>query len=229
MTYVISDISGQFEQLTELLEKIRFSENDVLYVLGDQVGSGSGSMEVLCDLSMRPNVYPIAGDKDFLALRMLGGFQKTAQSGETPSPEFISEMTAWVAQDGGAVLGAFRELDEDLREGVLDYLSEMTLYEEAEVKGHKYLLVHAGVRGYDPDKSLEDYSPEDFFTESPDFTKGYAPDLTVVVGHLPTHQIPGAVGGRIFRAPGVIAMDCGAQENGTLGCLCLESGEEFYV
>ena len=34
-TYVISDIHGNYEAYMRLLEKIRFSESDTLYVLGD--------------------------------------------------------------------------------------------------------------------------------------------------------------------------------------------------
>lgn len=36
-TYVIGDIHGQLEQLKVLLEKMKFNENDELYVMGDVV------------------------------------------------------------------------------------------------------------------------------------------------------------------------------------------------
>ena len=35
--------------------------------------------------------------------------------------------------------------------------------------------------------------------------------------------------GKIYRTDGFIAIGCGAAEGGTLSCLRLEDGEEFYV
>ena len=47
---------------------------------------GEGSMDVLIDVSMRVNVYAIAGEHDYRALRMLSGFEKTLKEGGSPSP-----------------------------------------------------------------------------------------------------------------------------------------------
>lgn len=230
MTYVISGINGYYDKLTELLTAVRFSDEDILYVLGDMVGTGSGSVETLNDLSMRANVYPIAGDQDFRTLRMLSGFDRMAKDGSTPDAAFISEMTDWATKDGGQeMLTAFRALDEDAREGVLDYLSEMTLFEEVTVGGKRYVLVHAGIRGFDPDRALDDYEPDDFMTEIPDFAEPYSDDFTTVVGHTPTSAIPGATAGCIFRTEGCIAVDCGVTAGGRLACLRLEDGAEFYA
>ena len=230
MTYVISGIDGFSDKLTEMLDLIRFSDRDVLYVLGDAVGIGPGSLDVLNDLSMRANVYPIAGEKDFRALRMLSGFDRMAKDGTAPDAAFIAEMTAWAENEGGqTMLADFRALDDEMREGVLDFLSEMTLYEQAETGSRKYLLVHAGVRGFDASRDLDSYEPDDFMSVSPDFRTPYFSDCTVIVGHTPTSRIPGAVPGKIYRTDGFIAIDCGAAEGGTLSCLRLEDGEEFYV
>ena len=43
------------------------------------------------------------------------------------------------------------------------------------------------------------------------------------------HTAAVCLGGRIERGEGSIFIDCGAGEGGTLGCLCLETGEEFYA
>ena len=67
MTYVISDIHGQYEKYIAMLEKISFSDDDTLYVLGDVVDRGEGSMRILYDMSMRPNVIPIMGNHEHMA------------------------------------------------------------------------------------------------------------------------------------------------------------------
>jgi predicted phosphodiesterase len=71
MTYVISDIHGYYEQYRMMLQKIRFNDNDVLYVLGDVVDWGANPVEVLRDMSKRPNVIPIMGNHEYYALEML--------------------------------------------------------------------------------------------------------------------------------------------------------------
>ena len=166
-------------------------------------------------------MYHVAGEHDFLALRMLSGFDKMLKNGDMPAPDFAAEMTAWASDGGAATLEGFRALDEDMREGLLDYLSECSLYEEVEAGGKDYVLVHAGIDGFDPEKPLEDYAPEHFFTVPQNET--YYPDRVVIVGHVPTKS------GRIERDGNLIRLDCGVKDGGKLGCLCLETGEEFYI
>ena len=223
MTYVISNIHGQYEKFKSILSQISFKESDMLYILGDLLDFGEESMELIEDLSVRLNVFCVAGEHDYLAARMLKGFSAMLQSGAAPSEDYIAEMTAWVQDGGQPTLEAFRSLDADAREGVIEYLEEMTLFEEVEVKGESYLLVHAGIANYSPDTDLEDYMPEDFFSEPLDASYPLIEGTTVVVGHAPTKS------GRIERGEGSIFLDCGAGEGGSLGCLCLESGEEFYA
>ncbi|MBQ9784955.1 MAG: metallophosphoesterase [Clostridia bacterium] len=223
MTYVISDIHGNYQKFRALLSEISFKESDVLYILGDSVDYGDEPMELLADLSVRLNVFPVAGEHDYLAARMLHGFDKMLKSGATPDAGYISEMTEWVKNGGQTTLEGFRALDEEQREGVLDYLSDMTLFEEVEAGGKEYVLVHAGIADYDPDTDLEDYEPEDFFSESLDSRRALIEGKTLVVGHVPTAS------GKIERGEGSIFMDCGACEGGKLACLCLETGEEFYA
>lgn len=223
MTYVMSDIHGNYQKFLSILEQISFGENDVLYIVGDLLDHGDQAMELIEDLSIRLNVYCIAGEHDYLAARMLAGFDKMLKSGATPDADYIADMTAWV-QDGGQVtLEAFRALDEDGREGVLEYLEDLTLYEDIRVGGKRYVLLHAGIADFDANAELEDYLPEDFFSEPLDASYALIEDATVVVGHVPTAS------GKIERGEGSIFLDCGASEGGRLGCLCLENGKEFYA
>ncbi len=223
MTYVISDIHGNYQKFRALLSEISFKESDVLYILGDIVDYGDESMELIEDISLRLNVYPVAGEHDYLAVRMLAGFDKMSRTGAAPDADFVADMTEWVKNGGAGTLEGFRALDADAREGVLDYLSEMALFEEVEVGDCNYLLVHAGIADYDKDSDLYDYQPEDFFSAALDPAVELIPGKTVVVGHRPTAS------GKIERGAGSIFMDCGACEGGKLACLCLESGEEFYA
>lgn len=221
MTYVMANLHGELAKFQAMLAKINFSKKDILYVLGDVADYGADAAALLTDISMRENVYPIAGEHDLLALRMLSGFDKMLKSGSMPDAEFASEMTAWAQDGGAATLEGFRALDEDMREGLLDYLSEFSLFEEVEAGGQAFVLVHAGINGFDAAQPLDEYEPEDFFTVP--HAEHYYSDRTVVVGHLPTKS------GKIERAEGLIRMDCGVKDGGALACLCLETGEEYYI
>lgn len=221
MTYVMTGLHGDLARYEAMLCEIKFSKKDVLFLLGDIVDYGEDAAALLVKISMCENVYPIAGEHDFLALRMLSGFERILAEGGTPDSEFAAEMAAWVMDGGNATLTGYRALDKDMREGVLDYLSEFSLYEEVSAGGRNYLLVHAGVNGFAPDKALENYAPEDFF-DVPEGQK-YDTESVVVIGHTPTAS------GKIEREGNLVRLGCGLKEIGKLACLCLETGEEFYV
>ena len=212
MTYVVSDLHGSLDKFNKLLNMIKFNDNDVMYVLGDIVDYGEQPIELLCDLSMRYNVIPIVGDHDFRALKLLSELDKMIRDQIMPEPEILAEMTEWIQDGGQRTMEEFKALDEEMREGVLEYL-----------------LVHAGIAGFDPETPIEDYMPEDFIYEPLDRERKYFDDVTVIAGHLPTYEIDDGSRGRIFRGEGSIIIDCGAAFDETLGCLCLETGKEYYI
>lgn len=223
MTYVVANPCGNAEKMREMMQKIRFSDRDLLYVIGNLADFGDEPMDLIADLSVRANVYPIAGERDFLAARMLDGIRKT-ERGETPDPSFVEEMSEWIRDGGMNTVQGFRALDDDDREGVLEYLEDMTLYEEVEIGGKRYVLVYAGIADYEAGSDLEDYLPDDFFSEPLPRDRRLIPGATVIVGGgAPTGS------GKIERGEGSIFLDCGVKDGGSLGCICLETGEEFYV
>lgn len=231
MTYVVSNLHGHFDEFKRLLQTISFhNDRDILYILGDIVDYGPDAMELINDLSVRVNVYAIAGEHDYTAARMLTAFEEM-QDGKAPSPEFMSEMAAWIHDGGQPTMEGYRALDADAREGILDYLTDMSLYEEVTVKGRTYLLLHAGIVDFYPDmtlEDLEDLGPDDFISEALDPAATYFEDVTVIVGHTPTSELKDG-DNHILRGKGSIFMDCGLGRGGRLGCLRLEDGAEFYV
>lgn len=229
MTYVVSDLHGSFDKFKKLLKEIRFTDDDVMYVLGDIVDYGDESIELLCDLSMRFNIIPIVGDHDLRALKLLTELDKMLRDGAPSDVSVLTEMTAWIQDGGQKTMEGFKALDDDMKEGVLEYLSDMSLYEEVEVKGRKYLLVHAGIADFDPETSLDDYMPEDFISEPIDIKHELIEGVTIIAGHTPTYLIEGAEKGKILYGEGSIIIDCGAAFGEPLACLRLEDGKEFYV
>ena len=228
MTYAVANLHGCFSKFKKLLRQINFNDNDVMYVVGDIVDYGEEPIELLCDLSMRYNVIPILGECDFRAFEMLTELDKML-GGASPDPEVIGKMTEWIQEGGAKTMEGFKALDEDMKEGVLEYLEDMSLYEEVEVRGKKYLLVHAGIADYSAESDLDDYMPEDFIYESVDPDYQLIDGVTLVVGHKPTYEIEGAERGKIYHGEGSIFLDCGAAYDEPLGCICLETGKEYYI
>ena len=228
MTYAVANLHGCFSKFKKLLRQINFNDNDVMYVIGDIVDYGEEPIELLCDLSMRYNVIPILGECDFRAFEMLTELDKML-GGASPDPEVIGKMTEWIQEGGAKTMEGFKALDDDMKEGVLEYLEDMSLYEEVEVRGKKYLLVHAGIADYSAESDLDDYMPEDFIYESVDPDYQLIDGVTLVVGHKPTYEIEGAERGKIYHGEGSIFLDCGAAYDEPLGCICLETGKEYYI
>ena len=120
MTYVMSDIQGCYTQFVQMLEEIHFGKRDHLFILGDIVGCGDESCDLVSDLSMRDNVWPIAGEQDRTAYRILSRFDELLRSGEAPDEDYREAAMKWALQGGQKIMTDFSRLTPDEREGMLD-------------------------------------------------------------------------------------------------------------
>jgi serine/threonine protein phosphatase 1 len=235
MTYVMSDIHGCYDQYREMLREIEFIDRDTLYLLGDMVDRGPEPMEVLRDMSVRANVYPILGNHDFAAYSILSNLLmelneenlKKHFGGEIEN--FVRDVQLWLSDGGAATIEGFRRLPMEEREYIIEYLSRIPLYETVEAGGRTFILTHAGLpEGATPD-NLDNYDAFDFITANTDYGRQYFDDVFLVTGHMPTMNIDKAYWGRVYRKHNHIAIDAGAVFGGKLACVCLETDEEFYV
>ena len=71
MIYAISDIHGAYDKYIKMLEKIKFNDDDTLYVIGDVIDRGKDSIKILQDMMNRANVFPILGNHEIMALSVL--------------------------------------------------------------------------------------------------------------------------------------------------------------
>ena len=71
MIYAMSDIHGQYELFRNLMEQIPLGKDDILYVLGDVVDRGPDSMNTLKYMMANPNIIPIMGNHELMALPCL--------------------------------------------------------------------------------------------------------------------------------------------------------------
>lgn len=234
MIYVIADIHGCYKEYKQLLEKIQFSDEDELYILGDVVDRGPEPIKVLQDMMLRPNVYPILGNHEYMALTVLKkmAVEITEENYDTHlSENDITSMLHWQSDGGNTTISEFRKLDAFDKEDILDYLQEFSLYEDIELNGKRYVLVHAGLNGFEKEKDLEAYDLQDFLFYRADYARDYYEDgkTVLVTGHTPTFSIREDGEALVYEENGHIALDCGCVYGKKLAAYCLNNGKSVYV
>lgn len=162
-TYLMSDIHGCYEQYRELLQKINFTAEDELYVLGDAVDRGPEPIKVLLDLMSRENVSFIMGNHDAVALMVLRGLAKeiTEESISEMTADMLEVYSAWMQDGGEETVRQFRMLAHSIQRDVLSFLEDSPFYETVEHNNKLYVLVHGGLDNFNVDKELDEYAPDE--------------------------------------------------------------------
>ena len=234
MRYIVSDIHGCYKEYKALLEKIAFSDEDELFVLGDSMDRGEEPMKVIQDMMNRLNVFYIIGNHDYMMLSALRKLmvEVTEENYDNHLDEDdVMTYLHWI-QDGGEVTAEqFSKLTNEEKMDILNYLKEASVYEILEEKEKMYILVHAGLNHFSEDKELYEYELEDLIWHRTDYKKRYFqnPDVIVVTGHTPTPLIREDKEALVFQENGHIALDCACVFGGRLAAYCVETGEVSYV
>jgi len=220
MTYVMADIHGELDRYTAMLDQIQFSEQDILYILGDVIDRCKDGVELLQMIMKQPNVHMILGNHEQLMLSTLG-----------PSNE-IGAKKVWMHNGGAETYWTmFYGLSAEERQRILDYVQQLQDHLEIEVNGCQFYLVHGnyGETRYD----------RIWGRPVPPPTKPPVPGKTVIVGHtciyyLNLYKEDYDENGpcKFFYGPGLIGIDCGCgneTEQRRLACLRLEDMAESYI
>lgn len=231
MTYVMSDIHGEYEKYIRMIKEIDLRDEDILYVVGDVVDRGPEPIKILQDMMNRTNVYPLMGNHDLVALGLLPQLNEELTNNDGKFGENLAlTLQVWCDDGGLSTITGFCDLGEEDREDIIEYLREFTLLEVAETENKSFVLVHAGLGNYRPGKKFSEYTDDDLLFTRPDPSEQYFDDesVYVVMGHTPTPFFTGKP--EIYKNGRNIFIDCGAcSPEGKLACLCLETMEEFYI
>lgn len=229
MIYIMSDLHGCYQTFLEALHQIHFSDDDTLYILGDVIDRGSESIPLLQDMSMRWNVIPLLGNHEYMALQVLERFCVEIKEDNYDSHLTSDDLKAylhWMENGGDTTLNAFLQLDKEERFAIIDYLNEFTLYETLRYQNQNYLLVHAGLCPYDPQKSFDDYQPYELLFQSQEV---YDLPYTMICGHTPTFAYGKEYENKIFQKDNYINIDCGLVYGRKLAVYCLDSNQVIYI
>lgn len=216
----------------EILEKIDFKGEDTLYVLGDVLDRGPNPIKVLLKLMEMPNAICLVGNHEYMAIECLTFLLKevTDRSLEELDFKTLENLVTWQYNGAKSTIDEFRALSVEMQEEVIEFIKDFSIYEELEVNGQKYLLVHAGLGNFEQDKDIEDYSLHDLVWKRAEYDRQYYEDKIVITGHTPTQMIENNPNpGFVYKKNNHLGIDCGAYlPEGRLAAVCLETGEEFY-
>ena len=186
-------------------------------------------------LVKRPNVEVLVGNHCIMACECISFLLEEVTEENVDriqkNPMLIRKLNNWLQNGAKSTIEEFRKCDKETRKEIMDFIMDFDVYDEIEVNGKTFLLVHAGLGNFHPDKELWEYELDELVWERPDYEKKYFDDKYVISGHTPTvfiknHKRPGY----IYQGNHHIAMDCGCCfQGGRLGCLRLDDMKEFYV
>lgn len=205
MTYVTSDIFGNILAFAALLEKINFSDEDTLYVLGNSIGGHWSGFEVFTDIMKRPNVVLLMGESEYDLLKLL-------------------EKRPWNVKNPGAfnLRTVFGDRYCLQREDMKCYLSDCPYYKLLDTPTGNYLLCFGGIRYFEEPGLYENGKYDALIRGEDVFSRPEFADVTVITGSA-GFRLP--EDGYVIPAPSDHHITIGFQDRIT--CLCLENGTEY--
>jgi len=228
--YVISDIHGHYDMLIEMLDFINFSKSDYLYILGDNIDRGEQNIEVLEFIRDNKNVESLIGNHELMMVEDI--FISDTRIG-------LDRDGAWDNNGGRVVLEQLRQCEEEksgYTQEMVDFINGWDYHKIIEMDGYKIVLIHSGFW----DRTL-DWDIEEMLKITPNFEKvwmrddfltNYGPKgIVTIFGHTQASYMHGSVLEKVYvnDRGNKIGIDCGVYRDNLLGCINIDTQEEFFV
>lgn len=232
MKYVTSDIHGRLDRLEKLIEKIKLSSEDTLYIIGDLVDRGDKPIEVIEFVMNHPNIEVLMGNHDEMMLHSLKYKDEV-------------QIERWGRNKCEPTIEGFNRRSKEEQEKILNYIESLPYYK---IIDNKYILIHAGFERDRLLESMKEKSLEESLDEQKhrlvwvreDFVKNKGLDnLITIFGHTPRPFIDKTLGIQtkspyeIWFDPihedkiGIDTWNC--NKKGRMSCLRLDDYKEFYI
>lgn len=184
---VVSDVHGHLDRFRRLLQKVKYTSDDYLVILGDFVEKGDQVIETIHfvqQLSQCKKTFVLAGNCEWalealltipeLAPQIPQYFKRVSSNG------CIREIYHKLHLDDGheTMLGVQKQIAEYLKKE-LDFISHLPVT----LKFNQFLFVHAGI---EKRKDYENSSLSSLLEMQHFYDQGHLLNEIVVVGHLPT-------------------------------------------
>lgn len=218
-----------------MLDKIQFSDNDKLYILGDVLDRGPQPIDIIKYIKDKSNITLLKGNHEemFLEYATASKFEK------------MNILRSYYAHNGGTTtVDQFEDLASKEQLEIVEYVKRLPLYFLVNINSQDFILVHSGInttgRFNTVNELMDSQSDEDILWSREEFyMHPGVPDYTIVFGHTPVpylHEYTKTpVEFKIWydtEHADKIGIDCGAvfeQAGGQLACMRLDDQEEFYI
>lgn len=225
MDYILSDLHGCYALACRLLEKVKFSARDRLFVLGDFIDKGPESIRLAKFLFSMPNAVCIAGNHEYDFLKYYRGLMR-----ETQDYDGVLQKLRGYFSDG-------RLLDWEL----VDKFESLPFY----VEEKDWIGVHAGlpVRMDGTCVPPGEASVEQLVYDRRFKDAGMRPrgGKCVLFGHTPVRYLTGRDEILFYPRTGAsknsdrisdyskIHLDLMTEKSGIAGCVSVDPCQSFYV
>ncbi len=236
--YVMSDIHGLSNRFFAMLEKIAFSKEDHLYILGDVVDRGEDGVALLQYIMQQDNITLLMGNHEYMMLSYY-----TTIASEHVDMDVINR---WHRNGCDVTIAQMQECSYEQQEAIVQYLRSLPLcIPDLKVKDHIFYLVHgAPVKSvqsgpvYLDSDYLKLFKVEDFVWNRIRSELVSLEDRTLVVGHTITAFYHNKQPYQVYfdasdrKQAKMIAIDCGCAANDTftqLACVRLDDFTVYYT
>lgn len=212
----MSDIHGKYNLFLKMLDKIKFSEKDELYIIGDIIDRGENSLEMIDYVMTHKNIHLIMGNHEYMLL----------ESSYFDFHTIVPETRLWFRNGGDKTFFQLRECSKEKVDKIVDFLSKLPIKVELSVNNKVFLLCHGSYSKYD--------IKEDILWERTLANTKPILGKILIFGHTGTYHYQDDIPYKIWKndSQTLINVDCGLARNSKasqLGCLRLDDMKEFYI
>lgn len=231
MIYVTSDLHGiSLDTFKALLDSVKFSKDDYLFILGDVIDRGQSGIELLKYLTDKENIELILGNHEAMMLGCKFIFDKvTEQSIDSLTKEKLAILQAWMRNGAEPTMNALKHETDAGVDEIYEYLLDCPLYDTVSVNGKDFLLTHSGLGNFEKNKRIKDYTQSELLWERPKISDRYFDSVITVFGHTPTKHYGEKYNGKILKTATWIDIDVGVVYGNAPAILRLDDLSEFYL
>ena len=233
---VTSDIHGNLSYLKKVLEKARFSDNDILFIVGDMIEKGPENLKTLryiMELCQKENVIALIGNVDAYRIKLIYGLSEENVCGFY---DYILNLRQWVgasfyeelATECGYTINSPADILLSKQEVINHFEKEFNFLASLPtiVETQNYIFVHGGLRKKQVSDNL--YKTVFELTKFDAFAENTSDifDKYVIAGHWPVvlygYDKP-QMNPIINRNKKIISIDggCGVKKDGQLNLLII--------
>ena len=218
-TYVLSDVHGMANKLKCMLDKISFSKDDKLYILGDIFDRGPNPLGVLDIILKNRNIELLMGNHEKFFLDYY----------------INNDKRLWLYNGGASTLFQIEEMkkkNKDFEKQLYDYISSLktlVILDEDFILTHAAIYLPKNCNDYDINQ-IVDMQTSDYNLWSRDniLKERKYKNYKIIVGHTPVQTIVKDMT-KILVLNNTFYIDCGAVFGGKLACLRLDDMKRFYA